>query len=598
MKKRILYKLGTFPRKFDRLVGVCPLTLLIILLLNINLISLGASSPQRILEGTIEVLNYKDNNITLLDYSGKRHNIKIYPSTKIEIEGVERDIYQLYFGQEIDVVLENNRAKKIIAYIEEDPERDGYIMAGSRFRTGDILFLSQNTIEIKGKTGREKYRLTPDTNLTKNGGPLEINQMKIGDKVVLTFDDIYSTEVSNIIIQDEEKHISGILRGKIHSVDERKKEIHLKSPYIYKVGIGWTAYPDHVVRLKTEGDQLYNGGTPISLRELNKLKDKETYIAFHSGFGNLNIAKLQVKNGSSRMYQATVEDIEYGTGKMVVDKNLIHFNLGTIVIKDNRLVDVLNIDRAKDVFVNTDIIKGKPTANFVAIEGTSLLENRIDNTKISIYRGKIEDIFEYGIKIGKINYRLDHLKLTENNKWKELKDSETFDLTEDTLIYDSQLKKHVDPSYFISSRYINLNDIKDITLRNRVKNNFYKNKTAYFVVKESAFGRELLALNITPHINIYRPNINMDYSTIGEIKEIDYERSTIAITKVKNFNNLNNRWENGRDEILDIKSGVILLNDLPIPEDKIYALRKGTKAYIVKTKTSSLDTGYVILLED
>ena len=54
----------------------------------------------------------------------------------------------------------------------------------------------------------------------------------------------------------------------------------------------------------------------------------------------MNISKLQIKNGSSRMYESTVEDIEYGTGKMIVNRNLIHFNPGTIVIKDNRLVDV------------------------------------------------------------------------------------------------------------------------------------------------------------------------------------------------------------------------------------------------------------------
>ncbi|MCF6464771.1 hypothetical protein [Clostridium sp. Cult2] len=567
-------------------------------LLTLTPASFGAPASQRTLQGNIEGLNYKENTITLLDYNGKRHNVKILPSTTIEIEGTKKDIYHLYFGQEVDIILEKNTAKKVIGYPEEDPERDGYIMAGSRFRMGDVLFLSQNSIEIKVKDTREKYRITPYTTVIRNGEITSLNQVKPGDKVELTFDDIYSTEVSTLRVQDEEKHIKGIIKGKIHSVDERKKEVYIKTPYIYKEGIGWTPYEKHIITLKVQGNPLYYEGQKINLKELNKLKNKETYIAYDTAFGNLNIAKLQVKEGPSRIYEATVEDIEYGTKKMVVDRTLINFNPGTIVVKNNRLVDILNIDRKQDVFINTDMVKGTPMANFVSIGGTSILDDRIDGSKIAIYRGKIEDIYQYKVKIGKINYRLDRLKLTENNKWKELKTSETFDLTEDTLIYDSQLKEYIPASYFISSRYINLKDIKDSTLRKRVEDNFYKNRTAYFIVKESTFGKELLALNLTPHISIYRQNVNMDYSTLGEIKEIDYDNNTITFTKVKNFNTLNNRWENTSDETVDIKEGVILLNDLPIPKDKLYVLRKGTKAYIIKNKQSSKDKGYVILIED
>ena len=590
-------KKGTFPRKIDRLAGVCPLTLILLIILLIANISYAAPTTTTTIKGTIESLNYKQNQITILDYNGKRHTVKILPSTIISIEGVWKDIYDLHFGQEVDAILEKDQAKKITAYPEDDPERDGYIMPGSRFRTGSILSISQNEIEIKGKSGRERYRLSPATNIIKNGGSVGLFQVKVGDRVVLNFDDIYSTEVTTLRVQDGEKHISGILKGKIDLVDERNKEVLLKSPYIYKEG-KWQSYHNHNIKLKTQGDQLYNEGSPLALRELKNYRNQEAYIAFDEGYGTMNISKLQIRKGSSKMYQATVEDIEYGTGKMIVNRNLIHFNPGTIVTKDNRLVDVLNIDKSKDVFVNADTIKGVPTANFVSIEGTSLLEDRIDHTKLIVYRGKIEDIYEYGIKIGKLNYRLDHLKLMEDNKWKDIKESETFELSEDTLIYDSQIKKTIPASYFISSRYINFKDIEDRTLRERLRDNYYKNKTAYFVVKESPFGKELLALNLTPHINQYRQNINLDHSTIGEIKDIDIERDSIKFTKVKNFNTLNNRWENSSDQTISIDTATILLNDVPIPQDKLYLIPKRSKAYIVKNKTSSKDMGYVILLED
>ena len=56
------------------------------------------------------------------------------------------------------------------------------------------------------------------------------------------------------------------------------------------------------------------------------------------------------------------------------------------------------------------------------------------------------------------------------------KETETFQLSEDTLIYDSQLKETIPASYFISSRYIDLRDIRNRELRERVEDNFHKIK--------------------------------------------------------------------------------------------------------------------------
>lgn len=576
---------------------ILALSLIVILTGSISMAAPKATNTKTI-KGTIENLNFKDKTITLLDYNGKRHTVRVVSTTIIDIEGVDNEMTNLYYGQELDISLQKNIAKKIVGYLEEDPELNGYIMPGTRFKSGSILFVSNKEIEINGKGGREKYRITPATRVIKNGGNIELRQAKVGDNVILNFDDIYSSEVSSLRIEDGERHISGILQGKVELIDTRNKELVLKSPSIYKEGQGWAPYSDHTIRLKTYGDQLYNGGEAISFKDLNLYRNQEVYIAFDESYGNMNIAKLQVKNGLSRKYESTVEDIEYNTGKMIVDKNLIHFNPGTIVIKDNRLVDVLNINPSKDVFVNTDVIRGMPTANFVSIGGSSILEDRIDDTKLLVYRGKIEDIYDYAVKIGKINYRLDHVKLMENNKWSQVKASERFDMSEDTLIYDSELKKQVPVDYFISSRYINFNDIKDKELRKRLEGNFYKNKTAYFVVRESAFGKELLALNLTPHVNDYRQDVNLDHSTIGEVGNIDLEKDTITFTKVKNFNTLNNRFENGKDQVVNVDRSTILLNDIPIPLDKLYLIEKGSKAYIIKNKQSSKDTGYIILLEN
>lgn len=559
--------------------------------------SLGAGGT-KIIQGSIESIDFSKNTITVLDYDGKRQGIKVFPSTTIEIEGQHFTIEDLYFGQEVDVILNNNKAEKIIAYPEDDPERYGYIMPGSRFKTGKVLFLTEYEIEIKDGDKREKYRITPNTVIYKNGEVISFIWIKEGDNVLLTFNDIYSPEVSTIRVEDYEKHITGVLRGKLYSVDERKEEIYIQSPYIYSENNKWEPYKEYLVKLKSNDNNLYNGSERITLSDLNRFKGYVVYIAYDSSYGRLNVSKLQIKNGSSRVYDSKIKDIEYGTGKMIVDKNLVYFDEGTIVIKDNRLVDVLNMDLNEEAKVNVDVKNGISYANIVALEGSSVLKERADNTRISIYKGKIEDIFDYEIKIGRLNYKMNYLKLTEESLWTEGEDSERISVTEDTLIYDSQLKEEIPVDSFIKSRYFDLNDIKNLTLRNRLKNNFYKGKTAYFIVRESSFGKELLALNIVPNLNSYKYNINFDYLTLGDIEKIDYDQETIALTNVKNFNTLNKRWEGSSKETLDVSNGVILYNDVPIPMDKLYTLRQGLKAYVIKFKESSQNTGYVILIED
>lgn len=569
-----------------------------ILILNALAIPSLGKGTERILLGSIESIDYNRDIITILDYDGKRHDIKVLPTTKIEIEGENHTINQLYFGQEVDIVLKDDEAIEIIAYPEDDPERYGYIMPGSRFKTGTVLFLTEDEIEIKNGDKREKYRITPSTTVYRKGGIASIIRIKEGDRVLLTFDDIYSSEVSAIRVEDQEEHIKGILSGRLQFVDARKKEVHVLSPSIYKDNNRWEPYGEHIVRLKVNDNNLYNGSEKISLTDLNKLRGHTVYIAFNSGYGRLNVSKLQVKNGSSRVYDSKIQDIEYGTGKMIVDRNLVHFNEGTIVVKDNRLVDILNMNLNGKVRVNVDFRNGTSYANVVAINGSSVLEERVDNTRITIYKGRIRDIFDYELEIGSFNNRLNYLKLTEEGLWKEGRNSVRVSVTEDSLIYDSQLKEEIPVRALIDSRYFDLEDIRNSTLRNRLKDNFYKDKTAYFVVRESSFGKELLALNIVPHISSVRYRVDNSYSTIGNIGEINHDEGTMTLTNVRNFNTLNKTWESTSDELLDIREGVILYNDLPIPMDKLYTLRQGLKAYVIKYKQSSHDIGHIIIIED
>lgn len=477
----------------------------------------------------------------------------------------------------------------------DDPERDGYIIPGTRYRQGEVLFIGKDQVEIISNQGREKYKISENTSFQKRGEVIGLNQVKEGDKVLLSFDSIYTSEVANIKVEDQGQEIEGILRGKIELVDDRNKEITIKSPYIYKEG-KWIPQTKYTMKLRTSGNNLYNGSQKTTLEKLKVQKGREAYIAYDQNFGRQNIAKLTVKNGLAQTYQGKISNILYTLGNLVVDNRALDLHQGTIVVKDNRLVDYLNLNKYDDILAVVDNSLGKKNTSIISLD-TNILENRKDDTTIAIYRGRLEDIFQYQVEIGKLNYRLDY-QVLEDGKWKTLEDKQRFTLSEDTLIYDSELKENIDPLHFISSRYINLNQIKNLILRSRIANDYYKNKQAYFVVKEGEYGKELLALNLVPHRQIYYQNINLSHSIMGEIEDIDLDNQTISLGKVKAYNTLNSSWENSQGESIDLDKTVILLNDAPLSLERLHSLSKGSKVYLVSEKTSSKTESYVLIVED
>lgn len=197
------------------------LTLILTIILLFQTIPSIAANEIRV-EGTIEVIDIVNRQITVLDWDDKLHLIDLPIETKTK---------DLYFGQEIRAIIRNRRTVELQLIEEEDPTRDGYIIPGTRFRLGTVLFASNSEIEIVTTKSREKYKIDPfSTTLFKRGMVAELRELKEGDRVLLTFDDPYSPTVSEIKIEDEEKHIAGVLKGKIEMVDERNKEIVISEP--------------------------------------------------------------------------------------------------------------------------------------------------------------------------------------------------------------------------------------------------------------------------------------------------------------------------------------------------------------------------------
>ena len=545
------------------------------------------SKKTKTTEGTIREINLDQREITVWDYNNKFHKFKLDKYIPME---------ELYFEQEVEITTQGDKVLKMATFSPIDPERHGYIIPGTRFRVGRVLFANNKEIEIKTSAGREKFQIDENTTLFKRGQRAELFQLKEGDRVLLSFDDIYSSQVSEIKAEDEEKHIGGVIKGKIELIDERNKEILINEAYELNQG-KWTSRKSKE-RVKLSTGSIYEGGKKITLKDLNKRKGQEIYIAYENSYGNTSVSKALIKSGSAMEHKDKVQNVDYGTGQMVVNTTSFGFHEGTIVIKDNRLVDSLNINPNQNVYLVSDYRNGNRSASVVSIEDTGILDDRIDGSKILVYKGKIEDIFNYKLTLGRYNYKLDKEVLT-NSGFKSNSGTEELNLSLDTYIYDSELEKQIPTQAFLDSRHIDLISVKDRELRRRIEKDHYKNKPAYVVARETSHGKEILSINLIPQdLNKYNDTVKLDNSILGEINTINQENKSINISKVKVYNNLTKRWEYTENKNLNLDKAIILINDKALGLDELYKLRKGSKIYVVNHNDSAKDMPYILLIEE
>lgn len=560
----------------------------------------AVASAVTTLEGTVELMDMNNRRLAVLDYDDQRHLFELAPNVLVSVNGKEAALQDIAYGQEVTLSLRQGNVIAIEGYLEEDPNLHGYIPPGSRTKVGDVLFANSQEIEIKVGEAREKYRIVPETRLTRNGRSANLFELKIGDRVILTFDDIYSADISEIRAEDDEKHIQGVYRGTLESVQTRNNEIILNNVTLYDQGV-WKKHPDQKVKLKIDGS-IYRGSTTLSLKELETNIGKEVYTAVESSYGVERAAKTLVKEGSTQIFDNKITNLQFGNGRMTVNNNYINFSPGTIVINNNRLVDRLNLEVGQTVHLASDLKNGARNAAFVAIQYGGMIDDRIDETRLVVYRGRINAISEYGITLSRMSNQLDYLRLSDN-QWVAEQRPKQLTLTEDTYIFDSEIKEEIDSSYFISSRFVDPNLIKNPTLRSRIKNNHYVGKNAFVVVKESHYDgqkvEEILSINLTPNLSHTSRFVRTHHSATATVQSVDLDNEELVLGNVRNWNTLNNRWEasNGNEKI-SIEKAVILLNDKPVDRDNLYLIKERAQVYLVKNKNvSTQDDAYIVIIE-
>lgn len=567
------------------------------------------------LTGFLENLDPATNLLKIRDFNGVEHHITAQSGLPVTINGLPSSLQGLPYGIELTAIRARNNITgateitEINAILEEDPARHGYIQPESRYKVGDVLSYDGNTIEITemGSGARETYQLTDLTRIQREGRLAQPFEIKNGDRVILLFDNIYSPEIATIRVEDAERHITDLVRGTIDSVDLRAREVVLKDITRYQDN-RWVPHTDQMVRYKAEDNTLYTGAQPLTLQQLSRMTGAQVYAATEASYGMPRIAKLQTQQGSTQVYDTRIDGLEFATQQLQADFNNFAFHQGTIVVHNNRLVDRLNLAEQQSIYMLAGLTGTGREAALITILDQGTLDPRPGGTRLLIYLARLQDMYDYQVDMGRLGYQLDYLRLADY-RWEPLRRATRADFSEDTLIYDSDLELAIDPQVFLSTRFIDPQDIDDDQLRERIEDEFYYDKTAYFLVRETTYGgtsgttstttQEVLAINLAPFATYEDGDLQTEHSAMGTVSAVDTAAGNLTLTGLRTWNALNGRWQSATGtETINTDKAVILVNDQPITSDDLWRIRTGARAFLIKNKTTSTnDTAYVVIVE-
>lgn len=521
---------------------------------NVLLVELLPEDKSEI-EGIILDIDQVNRTMTIKDYDDEVFTFKIIEGVNVKINGLYATLDELLYDQEVVLKISNGNITEIDGYLYSgEPE---YIHPGERTVIGKVLYIDklEGKITLLEDENQHEYLIDPFTPVIKNDINVGINSIREGDILRLEFDEYKGNMPINVYIAQPDRQIANIYKANIVNYNISRNEIILESPEYYENAKWKDIDQDKKLPLNNSAE-IYISGRAITKELLKNYMGREAYIVTADSFGKEEAIKLVLKTGYEKKYYNSIQNIAFGDRKLKVDYNEMYFDESTIIIKDGKLIHPYNLKEEDDVLVishGTSI----ETASLISVEG-------IESTGFVVYRGRIDDITQYGFEL----YKSDVIDGVETDTERR----KTFNISEDTMIIDTRYDEieEVTVEEFTNSRFL-----KD---RYSWDEENYIDEYAYAI----AYDDMVLAIDI-----IDRHKEGQVIST-ANISSIDSQEQLITLKNIRDWSELKESWNINNSEInLDVREALFIKNQRPATlndlreEDSLYIIRRDDFGYII-----------------
>ncbi|MHB8065465.1 MAG: hypothetical protein ACYDG2_23100, partial [Ruminiclostridium sp.] len=441
-------------------------------------------------------------------------------------------------------------------------------------RYGKVVTKKISSITVETQNGVQLEYNTDGTDVIKAGKLSKISQLKAGDRVKLLINRAPNvTVLKEIAIEDGDKLVANIYKGKFEGYNDISDKVMLSDPWTLRKGQWVKDIQDSFKTIELGNNfTAYFAGEKLSMKYLSsqQLTDLTVYIASEKDYGNGEngvVATFVDDSDKEVLYNDKVYNTT-SSNNFKLEKAIesIFYDQGTIVVKDGRLVQGGNVsaDDYAYIMANRDLDTNKLVAGVISIE------ERSGTQAASIYRGRVKSIDEYK------NVTLESYSRLNGVNWEYANTPMTFSLSSDTRITDTD--------GIIGQGDFNSYDGE----------NTFKGRTIY-ILSDGTNATEITTAAYGT-VNISGEVIRASGGTFGEDGTQLTQPNTIGLRNCKYYNATTHLWVSMKDSSLGL-----LTNSLVIKNNKNInpsELKKGDKIRVLKKDNTISGDAYIVIVEE
>lgn len=393
-------------------------------------------------------------SMTVFGYDDKVYEYPIAPYADLRINQRFTDLSNYVYGMNVSFKIANGYI--ISAYGDSYSGEPGSIPDYGKMRMGTVEAIYSKSFMLRLENGTlQTVAINQGTVITKDGGTVSMNALKVGDKVKTYYNDIYSNDASKVEIEAPEILFEILYKGRIKNVNEARGILQMigadgRSNPEYISNNSWISSNSYNIDLKIDDKTaIYRGNQKVKISELEKLYGNYVaYAVVEKKFGQQRVVKLSIATGRENNYSSFVRLADHTIGKFeITTKENFNLTDGTIVIKDGKVVPNTQLKTWDTVFVVAESPKGAFSDNAMIVKVVTPFDNIFDTIRI----GALENVHTNSITLANHTYYKNNGINAVNTK-----ESGTYKFFSDTRIVDITDKKNhklIKPSNFYHQPY-------------------------------------------------------------------------------------------------------------------------------------------------
>ncbi len=527
--------------------------------------------------------------------------IKEFPVAKwapitINLRGATLD--EFIIGQ--DVTLDINAGYVVKVSSETFVDNAGYIPLDGKIRMGSVYRIFGDGVLVKLNSGKlYSYKIDSSVPIIKGGVDISYRALKVGDKIKLFFDTIYTDKVSKAEVEGIERLIQHCYKGNLANLNEATGIMTLHD-VSYLKNDTFQPLKNYSKEVKISPlMEIYAGDRAVPIERLMRdYKNQQVYVIVENHYGKEEGTKLSIKTNGELVHSNGIAKIDKPISMLELrDKSNIQMTKGTIIVKDGKLVGQEHLKIRDRLVVVSEYAPENERANVIKVVTSR------DDIFERIYIGSILNTYSYG-------FTMKNYASVVNNRFDEAKQntSPRFMMNTDTVIKDvtdEDNPKLLTPNRFYNGSYGAYDNEKkkgdDGLKYKKYYGMLVKNRENQVIQLNLRYKGLVKGKNIDDHTTkrntvvdrIDETTENMVF-TRGLVDSMDLKRKRVKLTDSSDWTGDLGEWTvNVTDTHFEYDNAYTIF----VKDDK-YAtaedMEEGNELYIVRLK----EKAYVVFIEE